>query len=66
MKAGHEVLLKVGSPQDPKDGCCVYLTDGNTICLRFVGDVWRLPLATASDTQSASTMLDTGTIDNMQ
>eukprot|EP00961_Rhodomonas_salina_P284587 3846456-Rhodomonas_salina.1 len=54
MKAGHDVRLKAGSPQDPEDGGCIYLVDGDVIRLRFVNDVWLLPLATDADTASSS------------
>eukprot|EP00961_Rhodomonas_salina_P117888 1586581-Rhodomonas_salina.1 len=53
MKAGHDVQLKAESPQDPEDWGCIYLADGDTVCLLFVNDVWRLPLATDDDSASS-------------
>eukprot|EP00961_Rhodomonas_salina_P103195 1387926-Rhodomonas_salina.1 len=54
MKAGHDVRLKTGSPQDPEDRGCIYLADGDIVRLLFVNDVWRLPLATNADAESSS------------
>eukprot|EP00961_Rhodomonas_salina_P281060 3797175-Rhodomonas_salina.1 len=31
LKAGHDVRLKAGSPQDPEDGGIIYLADGDTM-----------------------------------
>eukprot|EP00961_Rhodomonas_salina_P242237 3272480-Rhodomonas_salina.1 len=66
MKAGHDVLLKAGSPQDPEDGGSIYPADGDTVRLQFVNDVWRLPLATNCDSASSSQLEQLDTSFNRQ
>eukprot|EP00961_Rhodomonas_salina_P191766 2587801-Rhodomonas_salina.1 len=55
MKAGHDVRLKAGSPQDPEDGGCIYLADGGMT----YGDChWRLmPIQRPRLSRSNSTRL---------
>eukprot|EP00961_Rhodomonas_salina_P117319 1579339-Rhodomonas_salina.1 len=68
LKTGHDVRLKAGSPEDPEDGGIIYLTDCDTICLSFVGDVWSLPLAAegVSDVESMPQFGNLGPVDSRQ